>query len=173
MIIEKKYKLQKVAGKEESRLSIFHPHLDLTEKDAPVAVATNGRIMAMVPVTVNGDDTAGVIPNEALVAYQKDKKSTWGIVLNGSAKVVGSDGSTKEWKRPDTKFPDWRHVMAKGKSEDGVTITFSPALLLELARAMGVEGNDGLTLKIRGDKDEIRATNGEAVGMIMPMELPT
>lgn len=64
-------------------------------------MATNGRVLAVVPAAQADEDTEGSVPVEAIEAYRK--KDGAAVVLNGTAKVLPSG---TEFRRMDVTPPD-------------------------------------------------------------------
>ena len=69
IFVEAKYKLEKVASKDATRPAIQVIKLDKTARFGNCAVVTNGRSMAIVPVTVDEEQAPidkGLLSIEAL-----------------------------------------------------------------------------------------------------------
>lgn len=102
-----------ICPKEATRYAIPHPWLDLSDSAKPVLVATDGKILAVVPVSDVCDETSGPVPKEALRDAFKVKGQHKGRVeANGKAVVYGT-GAT--YVRPDAgcTMPDWRQIVPK------------------------------------------------------------
>ncbi len=170
MKIDKKYKIQKSCSTDETRFSIQNPYLERDGKGKGILIATDGRMLAKVPVDLDKTDRKGYVPLGALVELQSDKTGQTTLNVNGSAEIVRPDGTKITFKRDkEYNFPNWRQLKPNGEIK--AEITFSPARLLDLARALGVANGEPVTLKIRGELDPIEVEGiGEADGLLMPMQ---
>jgi hypothetical protein len=130
MKIAKEYKIESACAKNNSgRYSIENPFLDRSES-GDVMIATDGRILAIVPVECTPEDDQGPVPRECL----KDARK-FGVNCNGVAAVPGG----ASYPRPDATFPDWRAVMPDFKGKKTVRLGIDAALLKRLADAIGTE----------------------------------
>lgn len=125
------YRLEKAVEKDGYREALAHAHLDV---EAKRAVATNGHLLASVPVEVTSADRTGPIPSAALKCARADHvKARKGLVQNGRTLWV---------RPPRLQFPDWRKVVPsyrKGE-KDHVTICINPKFLAALMEAIGEHG---------------------------------
>lgn len=188
MIIDNKYKIEKAASTDETRLSLMDPRLDLQDKKGPVMVATDGKILAVIPVTVDEKDVAGMVPIEALLCGRKAGKvlgQTQLLLEKDTAKEAMTSATYR--RSSDLSYPNWRQVIPNSARSE-VKLSFDIRLLAKLANAIGVgagtgkgkgDGGDGIiTLHIAKDADgEIRGQDpvrvtakagGDAVGVLMP-----
>lgn len=143
-------KIEKACAVDSTRKALESPYFD-----GKKIYATNGHILAVVPVDVEGE-APGYIPVEAIKESRKQKTSHKGMVYcNGSAKVIGS-GAEYPRNPGEHTFPN--AAMAEGfalqdVAKKSVTIAFSAKLLLDLAQAIGAdEFNNGVTLEIPVDE---------------------
>lgn len=117
------------AGKKEVRLMLQHLLLSV---EAKTLTATNGHIIAIVPVEPEEGDTSGYITVEALKAARKSKQ---GPRVNGSLEIVEGASFPRPTEEQDGKFPDASKVMpAKPDREPDLCI--DAKLLLQLAEAL-------------------------------------
>lgn len=176
MKIQKTYKLEKVVSKEPSRAALQQVLVD--EKDE-VAVATNGKVIAIVPVALENDrfvNGVRLLPTEAITKARKiaKKNDLSNIGLNGGA--VLDDGT--EIPTVDHAFVNWRQVLPSDAAlEGGFSISLDAKLLHDLAEAIN-DGKDKaqrvVTLHFQNVAPEMSAikvtTSGPwgAYGVIMP-----
>jgi DNA polymerase III sliding clamp (beta) subunit (PCNA family) len=173
MKIPKQCKIEKAASKDATREILNHICID-TQDGKTNAVATDGRMMAIVPVELCEDDDAAtqrLLPIKALTEARKQarqaKESTIG--LNGAVKML--DGTT--FAAPnlgDLNFPNYRQVIPKRDKAECVTVRFNTKALYELAQAIGAVG-DVVTLQIAKDGEPLvieEDTTG-AKGVLMPV----
>ncbi len=168
MIINSKYKIEKAVSKDETRDSLSQPTFERTGKTTGVLVATDGRILAKVPVKVAPTDVEGYVPIEAIQLTRKNTHYAPLTLDKGGAHIQQRNGAKTTYLRMEGTFPNWKQLRPTAKKV--TTITFSPKRLLDLARALGVENDGSLTLKIRKPGDAIEVINGDADGLLMPMK---
>jgi hypothetical protein len=186
MLIPKRNRIYKAASNTQTRYQIRDVFLDLSDTDNPVAVATNGRFLAVIPVEDAGEDTGGVIPREAFELASKGRNRADGktkMTCNGSAIVSRDDGSTVEYPREDDiganghGFPDYKVVLNDTGTTYAATVTLNIEYLYRLADALGcVAGKEKLiTLDIPCEDDRhkpVRVTVPDvpfAKGVLMPV----
>jgi len=189
MKFPKRNRISQAASREATRFPIRDVLLDLSDPDNPVAVATNGRILAIIPVEDTGKDTGGVVPREAFELAAKGRNRAEGdttIVCNGSAIVTREDGSTVEYPREPTRldaaanghgYPDYKAVLDDTGTTYAASVTLNVEYLQQLADALGcVAGRDKLiTLDIPSDDERHRPirvtvpTCSRSKGRIMPV----
>ena len=177
MKINKTYKLEKVVSKEPSRAALQQVLVD--EKDK-VAVATNGRAIAIVPVELNGDrfkNGVRLLPTEAITKARKIAKrfpaSFIGLCREG--RVLLDDET--EIPTVDHAYPNWRNILPKDANLDGgFSVALDAKLLHDLAEAIN-DGKDKaqrvVTIHFQNVAPELSAIKvttrgGEAYGVIMP-----
>jgi DNA polymerase III sliding clamp (beta) subunit (PCNA family) len=175
MKLNTKCKIESAASKDKTRYSITAPWLDIDENGAKV-IATDGRIMAVVPVQVNETDKSCHLSIDALKASRKGRLASGEIDTSGEMQQVTGGGA---FPREDLgNAPNWRQVMPEEKAPV-FTVALNPALLARLAEAMGT---DAVKLEFTSETSPIRVTptsggNGTsvaepgAVGVIMPCRM--
>lgn len=178
MEIDKDCEVWRIATKDETRPGLMHGYLDLSVKDDPRLIATNGHALVAVPVQETKGVKEGYIPVDALKSIKKSAKGQLSAVFDKTADGKVKDIRAKvEWSSPDPgNFPDWRAVFPNPDAET-FCISFNPALLLELVKSAG--GNDKVSLHFAktkgGDLDQVapiicRVYGHDEAGLIlMPM----
>ena len=181
MKIETKYKIEEAASDDPKRYAINGVHVANVDGSAK-AVATNGRILAMVPVEIEEGDKVDVnVKREAFTAARKVGKALKNpaalIELNGRA-TVKEPGGDRSFDYIEDRFPNFLQVLPKA-AEKTVKITLDIKLLTKLWKALGGEAmkTDGITLTIGCDKDgadiyrpvEVKTLGGVGYGIIMQM----
>ncbi len=131
-------------------------------------IATNGKIMAIVPCIPEEGDVSGYVSPASIKEYRKAaRKSYVTLQANGALKI---DGTTFERPTVENKgtFPNVDQVIPK--DEEGVTMTIGidAALLYTLSQALGF---DQVTLKIRGPQDVVMVSTSKGQGLIMPVRV--
>lgn len=186
MKFPKKHRIFTAAAPEGSSRYAIDSVLLERDDDGARLVATNGRILAVVPVEDADGDVPGPISQATIRAACKDKsksRSEAEILVPDEkvARVVGKD-SLSEHPRPDdgARFPDWRAVVPKHK-ETPISVILSGRELRNLIEALGVLDDelDGIRLTfglVDGKIDDsapVRvdpaAAGNEAYGVIMPI----
>lgn len=174
MKLAKENKIEKALSKDaNARHQTEHAMLDGTD-----LVATNGRILVVVPVKTDDDDTDGLVSKKAIVEARK------GIPTGGVTKIgcnaglhLEAQGMTLErpFQESTGSFPDWKQVVPEEESTVR-KVTLSASLLRNLAEAMAA---DAVTLHLQADKDDngnlihrailVSSRESEAYGVIMPI----
>ena len=147
MRVDKKYRLHKAAAKDLGRYAMNgvslelrqpgDPEMDVEEGErAGLAVATNGRILAVVPVGLAEDDEPGLVPAEAFQAATKGAGGSSVIRANGDVTVTNGKSLTVH-ARPEGEFPRWRQVLPAAGKLASWRLRLNPSLLWDLAQAIG------------------------------------
>lgn len=181
MKIPKNCKIESAASKDKTRHSITEPYLEIREFGSRM-VATNGKILAVVPVETTPDDVSGYVSADALKASRKVKQIESVIRCNGALETW--DGIT--YPRPDLgTYPNVEQVIPKNEPthvKKRVVVKFDSNLLSKLASAIGTEGvvmemlwdsqnetiSDPIIVKPTST-NECRPASPEAFGVLMPM----
>lgn len=194
MNIENKYKIEEAASKDKTRPALHGVHVATVNGSASplegktVAVATDGRIMALVPVDValGGDEREAVknglvnVRPEALVAARKvskkNKNLLAGISLNGKA-TVHTENGIQSFDYIDLRFPNFNQVLPK-PTEKTFKLSFDVNNLVRLWKALGGEDAKqlGVTLTVGHDGSAVDVTrpvevtvDGQGYGLLMQM----
>jgi hypothetical protein len=189
MKFDKKYKIQEAAAKEETRYAISEVLFEKDDNGARL-VATNGRIMAVIPVEDADGDVPGFIERTTAIEATKGRtnsKPEAELNLPSSDKaLVHTKAGTVEARRPDAehlKFPDYRGVVPKD-TDTGLRVNLSAEYLIALIKALGCQHNalDAITLTFQRDGDGIDQhapvlahptgddmASARAYGVIMPV----
>jgi len=158
MKLEKKYQLNKAIEKKGSRFILEHIKV---EKDK--LIATNGHILAVVPVTLDEIDKEGfILPKQ----IEKANKNGGYLGLHAES-IVFSDGSTEPRPKDVGTFPAYENVIPKNPPK--ITVALNPTLLLDLAKAL--DSQDMVILEISEPFNAIlvKTKNPEEIGVIMPI----
>jgi DNA polymerase III sliding clamp (beta) subunit (PCNA family) len=179
MKIHAKIKIEAACEDEKGTRDVLkNPYLEV-HRDGERAnlVATNGKILAVIPVEPEPGDTSGHVPVDALKTARKGAKGDVSIGCNGAVTLPG--GVTM--LRPDEgEYPEWRQVLPDQNRELKIRIGLNISLLKDLADAMGTEGlileiadaDQPVTVRPTGTGDygnSNRPANPDAYGVIMPM----
>jgi len=173
-------KIEKACAKGEVRTYLNAPYFT-----GEGIVATNGHILAYVPVIHdNGDDQdkAGHIPVDAFKHARKSKCHDMAF-HDGNCLVAGGQFPSGDLGT----YPDWQQI-AKGplevaKSRAAVSITFDAKLLWELAQAISSNPRQPIVrLTFDASKPDFEraaihvvaaSADDGAYGLIMPCKFPT
>ena len=164
--------IELAASTEESRYTtpIKAVKLDVAGKRL---MATDGRILAIVPAEVSEQDHDGLIPVDALKEARKMDKASKGITeiaVNGKF-TVNAGNRHAEFKLETGNFPNADAVIPK--FDGPPTITLDAELLLRLAKAIQTKGystNYAVALWVK-DANSAILVKGEqdgAIGVLMP-----
>ena len=136
MQIDKKYKIEKAVCTDDTRTNLAN--ISITRRHA---IACDGRMIAIVPVTVEEGDEAGWLSPDALkLARRVNPKGldTIRIVLNGTQEL--QDGSTI--KRPsfdDVHPPKMLQILLHAHRGRTFRIGINASMLKSLSEALGSE----------------------------------
>lgn len=154
MKFDKLCKIHEAAAKDASRYAIADLLFERDDKGARL-VATDGRMLAVVPVTDAEGDQPGLVSKAAVVEATKGRtkaKPDADLRLPDDKRelVLMKHGGLTELPRTqnDQVFPKYTEVCKE--PEDGLTVTFSAELLVRMVKAigaLGVEDLDGVTFK--------------------------
>lgn len=179
MKIDKECKIEKAASTNETRRQLVNPYLDLKDKNKPVLVATSGRALAVIPVTLDEGDTQGYVSAAALKeSRKKENKFNDSIMVNGN-ETVGRVSFVRPNEQDIGVFPNWRQIDIKAGAEKVLQLGIDTGLLADLAKALGSDGIVTLTF-YRGSfhkgaegapkwvSGAIEVTTSKGRGLIMP-----
>lgn len=162
MKFHKSVKIELAASTVATRRVITEPYLEIDKHDqGEVAtgrlIATNGRILAAVPVEIDEHDVAGHVSGVALKAARKlaGKHSKAVISLKGKAELPNGvtmprGGACEE--HPGT-YPNWKQCVPSGDLHT-FKISLNVKLLWELTQAIGSEGPVVLSFNPNGLGEE-------------------
>jgi hypothetical protein len=134
MQIDRSYKLEKCVSTDPNRENLAN--IFVTKRHA---MATNGTVLAIVPVVSDDVDTVGLMSADALKAARKltpAREGTINIGLNGSQQL--KDG-TKIPRPEDCKSPRIFHLLRHAHKDRQYKIGLNAAMLKTLADALGSE----------------------------------
>lgn len=174
-------KIEMAVSQEESRYTLQAVKLDVEEK---AMIATDGHILAYVPVETHAEDHSALISLEAMKrirAIQKQNKigrSEIPVKVQTNGKItVESIDSKSEFPLTEGSFPNWQLV--KPQMSGLPTIAIDAALLLKLAQALSGENTPKKAVVKLWIKDGASAIgvrvsgagDSEAWGVIMPVRV--
>jgi hypothetical protein len=178
MKIRKNSKPEKCIATEPFRHHINNAFLDV---DKSRLVATNGHMLACVPVEIEEGDATGFVSSDALKQARKGLKTRdtlATIACNGSLRTQGVTFERPPWRaaieyepakledgsanpkahetKPGVPFPPYEQVMVEYSATDPdvVRVGLNAKYLLELAQALGANpAFPGVELRIKREKD--------------------
>jgi hypothetical protein len=167
MQIERKYKIEKAVSADASRESLQNVFISRRH-----AMATDGKILAIVPVQCEEDDEIGWLTPEALKHARKvcgKGLESVHIGLNGAQ--ILPDGTVM--KRPDEhKPPKIVHLLRRAQQGKYYRIGINASCLKSLADALGT---DELVLECGQPAEAVMVTplhrEDGCLGLIMPIRL--
>ncbi len=168
MKIDKKYRIEKICSTDTSRVSMQNIHVTGRH-----AYATNGKVLAAVPIQSEKDDTPGWLTVDGLKLARKVTSKDADhikIILNGQQ--ILSDATTLS--RPETveSFPKVGRLLLQTLRHRTMRIGLNANYLRELALALGSEeiilevGRPDSAIAVRPVQE-----SNKAVGVIMPIRL--
>ena len=167
MQIDRSYKIEKCVSTDPNRENLSNIFVSQRH-----CMATNGTVLALVPITSEPDDTTGLMSADALKAARKLTPARNGSVeisLNGSQQL--RDG-TKIPRPEATKPPRIFHLLRHAHKDRQYKIGLNATMLKALADALGSEE---VVLEFGTSTSAIlvtpkQSTDG-AVGLIMPIRI--
>jgi len=167
MQIDRKYKIEKAVSTDPTRETLQNVFVSKRH-----AMATDGKILAIVPVQFEKDDESGVITVEALKHARKvSGKGLDSVRLGLNGAQILPDGTVM--KRPDDrKPPRVFHLLRRAYQGKYYRIGINAGFLKDLADALGSEdlvlecGQPTEAILVR----PVRHEEG-TVGLIMPIRL--
>ena len=182
MKIDNMYKIEEAASEDTRREAINSVHVAKVDGSAK-AVATDGRIMALVPVELEEGDSENVsVRPDAFTVARKEAKSRKNLLslikLNGSATVKLEDGE-RSFAYVGLQYPNFAQVLPK-PAEKTVQVALDIKLLTRLWKALGGEAGKeaGVILTVALGADgkadtfrpvEVKTRCGGGYGIIMQM----
>ena len=168
-------KIEQAASTEESPYTLKAVKLDVENKRM---MATDGHILAIVPVEVDATDHSGLLSVDSMKqirAMQRRSKSIpVNIAVNGKATATGKS-ETSEFELVTGQFPNVDAVIPTGKKYEGpATVCFNVDSLVRLAKALGAdEAHQGtiVQLWIKDASSPVlvkTSENPEAIGVLTP-----
>ena len=152
-----KGKVERCVSDDPSRLAFTECHLIVRNKaefQQGDLVATDGKILAIVPVDLHPDDTAGQVSLDAIALARKTEKA-WKhaspsvassmLRLNGEAIITeprtGAETKTPRALHPELSYPDVDAVTPDPADEKFTHVVYLNAnLLSKLAQAISEDG---------------------------------
>lgn len=176
MKFDKRHKIEKAAATEDTRYAIGHVLFE-SDDNGTRLVATNGRILAVVPVTEAEGDVAGMVSSDTIKQACKNRtKGSPDALLHlpdEKRALAHTKAGVVEAPRPDdgSRFPSYRAVVPTGHD---LEVTLSAKYLKDLIDALGA---DGITLKFKTTGGRIDGPvlvtpvedGNDAYGVIMPI----
>ena len=127
-------KIEAVCGTDARRGAIQQPWLDVDNKRM---IATNGHVLAVLPVLPCVDDVTGTVPVDAIKAARAKGAECGGdsgeCYLSANSDVSTANGA--RFQRPDETFVDYEKVIPK-KPQNDPDIILDAALLKRLSDAL-------------------------------------
>ena len=148
MKLLKELRIEECVSDDPQRACINHVCLEGEQ-----LIATDGRMMAIVPCEREDGDVDGLIPVAALRAARKlaNGRFTHLLMRCEEKQCVLVDGSTVP--RPqDMKFPQWKQVVPSDERPVKMKIAFNPDLLMAVSKAFG---GTAVVMEINTDTDAL------------------
>jgi hypothetical protein len=125
-------KLEACVSNDTMRLHINNIHIDVENK---LAIATNGQMLAIVPIEPEEADTSGPLPPKALQAARKLKAfGAACFTINGDIKLPDGCSMPRPTVSP---YPNWRAVVPAEDRPVKFAVSLDAKLLSRLADALG------------------------------------
>jgi hypothetical protein len=184
MNIRVECQVEEACKKDDLRPALAHVWVERPDAKKPtegLAVACDGFILAVVPVSLEADDVVGFVPPAALKAARKQaarhSPDAQIALTDQGCRVESTSASYVYPRNVDGVFPEWRRVVPKVPDEGGDIphVALETKLLLRLAKALGCD-----TLKLYFDGSPVKPVlvrpsntwrtprQDDLVGVVMP-----
>lgn len=148
MRIEARYRIEQCAGDEDDGRPVLAYVNVTTWLDQPVAVAANGYMLAVVPVTLDEDDVPGLVHRsvfDAIAGELRDHDPHWANPSSiglGETTVTFEDGWTaprhRRGDQSPLNFPNWQKIVTDLTAAEGpALLALNPKLLVAIQQAVG------------------------------------
>lgn len=154
-----------VVGKTNSRYAPQHLIVCHDGNGKAYAIATEGRVLAAVPVQVSGADTPGTYDLSPGILPSRKNDRTVRITDDGEARYGDRVASLDT----GNTFPPFRDAIMEDRPIT-FTIGIDAKLLLALQNAISDDGN-GIRLELSENTRPVRAVGNRGIGVIMPVKL--
>lgn len=140
-------KIESAVKADQSRYEMRHVYLDVTEPATSEAfgsgrmIATNGQMLAIVPVVIEEHDVAGFVTVEALKAARKAGVRYHEATLKANGSLSIPNGASYPRPTDGERAPTDRvlAIVPAEKTPGSVTMRFNANLLATLASAIGAD----------------------------------
>lgn len=187
MKIHKLALIEKACSTDKDRPALFFPYIDTSESGKPVVVATNGKIMAIVPAVAQESEAGRLSVAPLKLARKQGPQDCADIEVDPvtrAHKLLNGNVLPREDEADGANYPNWRGVLPSPHRVIIARIALNPALLLNLAQAMAA--GESVVLEIEGADKPVTVRPGysgttrkpvaphipDAFGLIMPMIQP-
>lgn len=169
MKLNKKYQIEKAASSDPTWFVITNIHI---AEDRKHLVATDGRMLAIVPVELDKKDDRGsgaIAPSVIIDARKKARRSDdLFISMNGTFQHVDGMTAPRISAEDAGVYPNYLQLIPKDPAIKN-KVTLNPEMLLSLARALGDSKSITLEFQDVSGHPAIIARNGDAIGLLMPL----
>jgi len=156
-------KIHKACAKAGSRYAMNHVRFE-----GGNLIATDGRMLAIVPVEDAEEDAEGFIPKEAFNDACKVRPEAR-IDANGTVEVHTRLGRVSMARPEEGEFPRFEAIM-RDTATDAASVTLNDRMLWDLAQALGAgDENNCVTLSIRDKTSPVIVETRNGSGAIMPV----
>jgi hypothetical protein len=176
MQVPKGLELERACSKGPSRYGALDSISVEQEGTGHVAVATDGKVLAVVPVNLEEGDEPGLIPARAWADARRASRDGGRLSPNGLVRWAVKGGAVASAERPSGDFPKWRAVLPPADAKAPV-LAFNAEYLADLARALGSDSGS-VRLELPVDEEgrlrtlaPFRVVAGCGFGAIMPVTL--
>lgn len=141
MRIQSKYQIEQATTSDHTRFILTNVFVHESK-----AIATDGRILASVPVEHEESEAGKMIRAQDFKTIRKHQKNAAKVAgehiieMNGAIKAEGDNGAKIEFSAPEGNFPNYKGVIPQG--EPKFKIGLDVQLLVRLVKAIGADGNE-------------------------------
>jgi DNA polymerase III sliding clamp (beta) subunit (PCNA family) len=144
------------------------------------AIATNGHILAVVPVVMQDNDNRSFIIPKEVFAFARETQSSKEIIVDCIAEgklIINGKHEVDSIGIPKQQFPNWKTVLPKNEDKPEYEIAFNFDYLKDMAEILGTPF---LKLSFYGKKKAIKIEpyckpenrkQWQQYGLLMPVTL--
>jgi hypothetical protein len=165
-----KERIEDAASKDSGRYVLMNVMLDKGN-----LIASDGRIVAVVPAEGSELDSEGLIPADA---FSSARQLSSGEMRVGKKSVIIRKKKDRTERivciERDTEsgYPEWGIVFKERAEKPSLQIRIDPYLIMKIAKALGVKEGKGLDFSFRDPHKTIFVSSSVGrYGAIMPMNV--
>lgn len=171
MKFPKSSKIEGVVSSDPTRPAIENVYFD---KDEGKLIATNGRIMAVVPVLTDENDTSGLLSPQSIKLARKEagRLPIAQIHPNGALNLPSGVSVPRPTEDQCGKFPNWKQVVPP-LFDPVFKVRIDAELLAKLAAALCDDKGSFVTLSFRDADSPFSVTGNipDAFGVMLPARM--
>lgn len=136
-----RYEIDRIVSADTTRPALTHAYLNT---DARRLIATDGHVMAVLPVEIGEHDVSGFVSVDAIKAARKSAPKGAPVEIAAIGALAVKDGPTFPRPGDGLRFPQYEQVLPSFQRGDEGTVSVALNLdyLLDLAQAIGAHKSE-------------------------------